>query len=272
MPPQTVMFSEPLILLYHAEADKTRIERPPLLQMTPISVVQPYNLLWAKSGPLPRFISMKEYMLHAFLHVVFRKSIWVVNYRGDFACFEIFLRTCQLEGSFLNDYDPETKVLDTDLFSHNNIADLNSGKTFVCQKKPLRLNEMKTNTCCNFTTLILSSWQHSGYLHLITFKIILTIFSRSLAIAGKYLFKVKYQVITKISMLNNLKINKLFWLIHRTNGFTIFWRFYTAQKMKFSSKDFFSKCDQIRSFLRIWSHLQKKSLMENFIFCAILVC
>ena len=39
-------------------------------------------------------------------------------------------------------------------------------------------------------------------------------------------------------------------------------------KMKFSIKDFFSKCDQIRSFLRIWSHLLKKSLMGNFIFCA----
>ena len=36
--------------------------------------------------------------------------------------------------------------------------------------------------------------------------------------------------------------------------------------MKFSIKDYFSKCDQIRSFLRIWSHLLKKSLMENFIF------
>ena len=46
--------------------------------------------------------------------------------------------------------------------------------------------------------------------------------------------------------------------------------FYTAQKMKFSIKDFFSKCDQIHSFLRIWSHLLKKSLMENFIFCAVL--
>ena len=39
--------------------------------------------------------------------------------------------------------------------------------------------------------------------------------------------------------------------------------------MKFSMKDLFSKCDQIRSFLRIWSHLLKKSLMENFIFCAV---
>ena len=32
----------------------------------------------------------------------------------------------------------------------------------------------------------------------------------------------------------------------------------TAQKMKFFIKDFFS---------RIWSHLLKKSLMDNFIFC-----
>ena len=39
--------------------------------------------------------------------------------------------------------------------------------------------------------------------------------------------------------------------------------------MKFSIKNFFGKCDQIRSFLRIWSHLLKKSLIENFIFCAV---
>ena len=43
----------------------------------------------------------------------------------------------------------------------------------------------------------------------------------------------------------------------------------TAQKLKFSIKDFFSKCDQIRRKLLIWSHLLKKSLLENFIFCAI---
>ena len=40
----------------------------------------------------------------------------------------------------------------------------------------------------------------------------------------------------------------------------------TARKMNFSIKGFFSKCDQIRGFLRICSHLLKKSLMENFIF------
>ena len=45
--------------------------------------------------------------------------------------------------------------------------------------------------------------------------------------------------------------------------------YYTAEKMKFSIKNFFSKYDQIRWKLRIWSHLRKKSLMENFIFCAV---
>ena len=38
-----------------------------------------------------------------------------------------------------------------------------------------------------------------------------------------------------------------------------------AQKKKFSIKDFFIICDQIRSFMWIWSQLLKKSLMENFI-------
>ena len=43
----------------------------------------------------------------------------------------------------------------------------------------------------------------------------------------------------------------------------------TAQKMKFSIKDLFSKFDQICRKLRIISHLLKKSLMENFFFCAV---
>ena len=46
-------------------------------------------------------------------------------------------------------------------------------------------------------------------------------------------------------------------------------RTHTAQKMKFSIKDFFSKCDQICSKLRIWSHLLEKSLTKNFIFRAV---
>ena len=41
--------------------------------------------------------------------------------------------------------------------------------------------------------------------------------------------------------------------------------------MNFSIKDFFSKCDQIRRKLQVWSHLLKKSVTENFIFCAVYV-
>ena len=41
---------------------------------------------------------------------------------------------------------------------------------------------------------------------------------------------------------------------------------YAAQKVKFSITDFFNKCDQIRSL-----HLLKKSVMEYFILCAVLL-
>ena len=47
-------------------------------------------------------------------------------------------------------------------------------------------------------------------------------------------------------------------------------RIFTAQKMNFSIKDFFSECDYIRRKLRIWQQLLKKSLRESFIFCAVL--
>ena len=43
----------------------------------------------------------------------------------------------------------------------------------------------------------------------------------------------------------------------------------SAQKMKFSAKRFFSKCDQFCSFLRIWLDLLQNSLKENFNFCAV---
>ena len=52
---------------------------------------------------------------------------------------------------------------------------------------------------------------------------------------------------------------------HQSKLFRIFYYCITAQKMKFSIKDLFSKCDRIRSLLRIWSHLLKKSLMKNFL-------
>ena len=39
--------------------------------------------------------------------------------------------------------------------------------------------------------------------------------------------------------------------------------------MKLPVKDLLSKVDQIRSHPLIWSYLLKKSLMENFILCAV---
>ena len=39
-----------------------------------------------------------------------------------------------------------------------------------------------------------------------------------------------------------------------------------TQKMQFSMEDFLSKCHKIRKKLQIWSHLLKKSIMENLIF------
>ena len=55
----------------------------------------------------------------------------------------------------------------------------------------------------------------------------------------------------------------------RTPHWGCFWRHIHCTKVNFSIKAFLSKCDQIRSFLRIWSHLLKKALMRNFIFCAV---
>ena len=43
----------------------------------------------------------------------------------------------------------------------------------------------------------------------------------------------------------------------------------TAQKMKFSINDFFSKCDQIHVKLWFWAHLLKRSSMEKLIFCVV---
>ena len=58
------------------------------------------------------------------------------------------------------------------------------------------------------------------------------------------------------------------WIL-RAHFFICLLHMITAQKMKISIDDFFSKCDQIRSFLGIWLYLLKRSLMENFIFCAV---
>ena len=73
-----------------------------------------------------------------------------------------------------------------------------------------------------------------------------------------------------VFVLNLERISQLyaFMALHqRWNRFTE----NTAQKMKLSIKDFFCKWYQNWRKLQIWSHLLKKFLMKNFIFCAVKV-
>ena len=42
----------------------------------------------------------------------------------------------------------------------------------------------------------------------------------------------------------------------------------TLHRNKVSIKNFLSKCNQICSFMQVWSHFAEESLMENFNFCA----
>ena len=97
-------------------------------------------------------------------------------------------------------------------------------------------------------------------------------------------FSWKNSSLTKVwtELLNYLTNNRYEFQVHFRNFKVFFQSSFTyvilrfshilqilAQKMKFSIKDFFSKCDQIRRNLPIWSHLLKKYLIGNFIFCAV---
>ena len=57
------------------------------------------------------------------------------------------------------------------------------------------------------------------------------------------------------------------WVVN-TDCFT---KFSLHKKWSFPLRISSGKYDQIRSFLQIWSHLLKKSLMENLFFCAMFV-
>ena len=63
----------------------------------------------------------------------------------------------------------------------------------------------------------------------------------------------------------------MFHLSHFTELWVNFWMKCKQRciKTEVFIKDLFSKCDQICRKLQIWSQLLKKSLMENFSFCAV---
>ena len=75
-----------------------------------------------------------------------------------------------------------------------------------------------------------------------------------------------------VLFLNVQRSNKHYFFVNR-GILRILWLFskenHCTKKWIFSTKNFFVKSDQIRSFLWIWSHLLKKSLMEKFIFCPV---
>ena len=77
----------------------------------------------------------------------------------------------------------------------------------------------------------------------------------------EYIFTLQFPVFFKHTVLLVLLKMNLLNTRYLTN-------YYFISNM-FSIEGFFSKCEQIRSFLRIQSHLLKKSLMENFISCAV---
>ena len=76
---------------------------------------------------------------------------------------------------------------------------------------------------------------------------------------SQYLFcNAVWHMVVKFSKSQRVEIFRMLFLLS------------TAQKMKISIKDFVSKCDQIHRKLWIWSHLLTKSLMGNFIVCAVI--
>ena len=113
----------------------------------------------------------------------------------------------------------------------------------------------------------------------IIFKILEKYLARELMLIKFLGWGLTHQNLVKVNCFNdivkdfgsNLKVLKSWQLLFKQHlavaTFELIWisensGCFTAQKMKFCIKAFFSKCDQIRRFL-------KKSLKENFIFCAV---
>ena len=77
-----------------------------------------------------------------------------------------------------------------------------------------------------------------------------------------------FQVYHKYSdWIVSLRSPPVLWIIYYfLFEYVDFYLFNNLNHLKFPVKDFFSKCEQIHSSLRICSHLSKTPLMKNFIF------
>ena len=140
-------------------------------------------------------------------------------------------------------------------------------KAFQGRHLPSNYNEMKYIFLSMFTlsiqlalSLILhTNFQREG--------IVILIDSILLQFAGLSVLSITYgyRIYINTTQLQFFGLNCL-------KGFMMtFLRSDTAQKMKFSFKVFFSKCDQIRSFLRIWSHFTEETLYRKlYISCSVI--
>ena len=114
--------------------------------------------------------------------------------------------------------------------------------------------DYRVNSC--FTTTLMSCtlfWWASSF-HYIFFEN--TQYSFPIILLRSSLISIGWTFGFLLNRIHQHVINKasINWLVVSAIAF--------AQKMKFSIKDFSSKCDHIRNFLQIWSLLLKKFLKE----------
>ena len=100
-------------------------------------------------------------------------------------------------------------------------------------------------------------------------------FIKNVALAQ--VFSCEFFEISKNTFVYITSLGDCFWIDKCDCRLTFFWSYWVVWSQSylisvieqtlhknFFVKDFFSRCDQIRSFLKIWSHILKKSLMKNF--------
>ena len=90
--------------------------------------------------------------------------------------------------------------------------------------------------------------------------------SKHRAVKNLKIARIFLKIVNKEAILFLLFITKLF---SSSQYFIYLLAQISAQKMNFSVKSFFSKCEHVRIKLRTYSHLLNKSLTKNFTFCVV---
>ena len=125
-----------------------------------------------------------------------------------------------------------------------------------------KVNDNDTSTTTHRSSVIIVNFEHISLLFLVFLLLNGNLHSARVYVLYPLIFLV-YDLFLWLRILD-IQIH----LIHRLSLmlYLMFMMCSTAQKMKFSAKDFFSKREQIHRKLKIDSHLLKKPLIENFIF------